>query len=83
MLVDRLPIAVKGRPLLLGNDLDLKVQAYIASLCEAGGVVNTAIVIVAHTGSRHKISNHAYVIVIIHTRIQPTTTINYISLPSE
>ena len=25
MLVDRLPVAVKGRPLLLGKDLDLKV----------------------------------------------------------
>ena len=50
MLVDRLPVAVKGRPLLLGKDLDLKVQAYIASLREAGGVVNTAIVIAAATG---------------------------------
>ena len=50
MLVDRLPVAVKGRALLLGKDLDLKVQAYIASLREAGGVVNTAIVIAAATG---------------------------------
>ena len=50
MLVDHLAVAVKGRPLLLGKDLDLKMQAYIASLHEAGGVVNTAIVIAAATG---------------------------------
>ena len=48
--VDRLPVAVKGRPLLLGKDLDHQVQAYIASLREAGGVVNMAIVIAAATG---------------------------------
>ena len=35
---------------------------------------------VAHTGSHDKISNHAYVIVMIHTRIQPTTTIHYTML---
>ena len=35
---------------------------------------------VAHTGSRNKISNHAYVIIMIHTRIQPTTTIYYTAL---
>ena len=50
MLVDHLAVAVKGPPLLLGKDLDLKMQAYIASLHEAGGVVNTAIVIAAATG---------------------------------
>ena len=51
MLVDHLAVAVKGRPLLLGKDLDFKkVQVYIASLREARGVVNTAIVIAAATG---------------------------------
>ena len=50
MLVDHLPVVVKGWPLLLGKDIDLEVQAYIASLCEARGVVNTAIVIAAATG---------------------------------
>ena len=50
MSVDRLPVAGRGRPLLLGKDLDHQVQAYISSLREAGGVVNTAIVIAAATG---------------------------------
>ena len=39
--------------------------------------------IVVHTGSRDKISNYAYVFIMIHTHIQLTTTIYYISLPSE
>ena len=50
MSVDHPPVAVKGRPPLLGKDLDHQVQAYIASLREAEGVVNTAIVIAAATG---------------------------------
>ena len=50
MSVNRLPMAVKGRPLLLGKDLDHQIQAYIAYLREAGDVVNTAIVIAAATG---------------------------------
>ena len=41
---------LKGRPLLLGKDLDHQVQACIASLCDAGDVVDMAIVIVAATG---------------------------------
>ena len=49
MLVDCLPVAVQGRPLLLSKDLDHQVQEYIASLGEAGGVVNTALVIAAAT----------------------------------
>ena len=40
---DQLPVAVKRQPLLLGKDLDHQVQVYIASLCEAGGVVNNSI----------------------------------------
>ena len=50
MLVEHLPVAVKGRPLLLSKDLVHQVQEYIASLCEAGGVVNIALVIASPTG---------------------------------
>ena len=46
---DHLPVAIKGRLLLLGKDLDHQVQAYIASLRETGGVVNKAVVIAATT----------------------------------
>ena len=49
MLVDCLPVAVKGRPLLLSKDLVHQVQEYIASLREAEGVVNTALVIAVPT----------------------------------
>ena len=49
---------VKGRLLLLGKDLDLKVQSYIASLYEAGGMVNTAIVIAAATEIVRRHNSH-------------------------
>ena len=48
--VERLPARPKGRPLLLGQELDRQVQAYLISFHEAGGVVNTSIAIAAATG---------------------------------
>ena len=45
-LVDR----KRGRPLLLGNELDQQVQTYVNALCLNGGVVNTAIVIATGEG---------------------------------
>ena len=48
--VERLPVKPKGRPLLLGPELDRQVQDYLISLREAGGVVNTSIAIAAATG---------------------------------
>ena len=48
--VERLPVKPKGRPLLLGPELDRQVQDYLISLREAGGVVNTLIAIAAATG---------------------------------
>ena len=48
--VEWLPVKPKGRPLLLGPELDRQVQDYLISLREAGGVVNTLIAIAAATG---------------------------------
>ena len=48
--VERLSARPKGRPLLLGQELDRQVQAYLISLREAGGVVNTFIAIAAAMG---------------------------------
>ena len=48
--VDKLEIKQKGRPLLLGTDLDAAVQEYIQSLRMAGGVVNTLVVMGAAEG---------------------------------
>ena len=45
-LVDR----KRGRPLLLGNELDVQVQAYVNALRLNGGIVNTAIVIATGEG---------------------------------
>jgi len=50
VLVKKLPEIPKGRPLLLGQELDRKVQEHLNSLREAGGVVNTSIAIAAATG---------------------------------
>ena len=41
--VSELPLKKIGRPLLLGEDLDRQVQAYLMKLREVGGVVNSAI----------------------------------------
>ena len=48
--IERLLAQPKGRPLLLGQELDRQVQAYLISLREAGGVVNTSIAIAAPMG---------------------------------
>lgn len=48
--VNTLEIKRKGRPLLLGTDLDAAVQEYIQSLRMAGGVVNTLVVMAAAEG---------------------------------
>ena len=42
MNVTELPERRRGRPLLLGEELDRKVQAYITALRKNGAVVNTA-----------------------------------------
>ena len=43
--IKALPDRKQGRPLLLGDELDTAVQAYVESIRKLGGVVNTAIVL--------------------------------------
>ena len=43
--IKTLPDQKQGRPLLLGDELDTAVQAYVESIRKLGGVVNTAIVL--------------------------------------
>ena len=43
--IKALPDRKQGRPLLLGDELDTAVQAYVESIQKLGGVVNTAIVL--------------------------------------
>ena len=45
-----LPNRKSGRPLMLGDDLDKQVRAYLTSLRENGAAVNTAIAIACATG---------------------------------
>ena len=45
MTVEKLPEKKKGRPYLLGEELDKQVRAYLTSLRDHGAVVNTAIAI--------------------------------------
>ena len=45
-----LPSKKKGRPLLLGDELDKQVQAYITNLRSGHAVVNTAIVLALAEG---------------------------------
>ena len=40
----------RGRPLLLGDELDKRVQLYVSSLRDHGAVINTRIVIAADEG---------------------------------
>ena len=42
--VTKLPAKKRGRPLLLGENLDKQVQDYIKTYRESGAAVNTAIV---------------------------------------
>ncbi len=50
MDVTELPEKRRGRPLLLGAELDRQVQAYITTLRKNGAVVNTAIVMACAEG---------------------------------
>ena len=45
-----LPPKKRGRPLLLGDDLDLKVQMYLLKVREGGGVVSARIAMAAARG---------------------------------
>ena len=45
-----MPLKRQGRPLLVGEDLDKKVQAYLKDLQSRGCVVNTSIAIAVGTG---------------------------------
>ena len=46
-VVNSLPERERGRSKLLGNDLDEKVQLYIKSVREHGGVVSSGVVMAA------------------------------------
>ena len=48
--IKQLPSKKRGRPMLLGDELDRQVQAYLLRLREAGCVVNSAIVLGAARG---------------------------------
>ena len=43
--IQELPVGRRGRPLLLGDELDKQVQRYMTDFRERGSVVNTAIVV--------------------------------------
>ena len=47
--VKSLPVKKRGRPLLLGEELDTQVKHYIQAVREGGGVINTAITMAAAT----------------------------------
>ena len=48
--IDELPGRKRGRPLLLGEELDKQVQDYLTSFRESGAVVNTAIAMACAEG---------------------------------
>jgi len=48
--ITELPQKKRGRPLLLGEELDKQVQAYLTSFRESGAVVNTAIAMACAEG---------------------------------
>ena len=50
MNITELPQKKRGRPLLLGEELDKQVQAYLTSFRESGAVVNTAITMACAEG---------------------------------
>ena len=50
LVIDKLPNKKRGRPLLLGKELDDYMVLYVKHLCSSGAVVNTAIVMAAATG---------------------------------
>ena len=43
--VKEMPSKERGRPVLLGNELDQQVQAYLVKLRESGHAVNSSIVL--------------------------------------
>ena len=49
-LVNVLPAKKRGRPLLLGEEIDCQVQSYLRALRAGGGVINTAIARAAARG---------------------------------
>ena len=50
MIVKEIGVKKSGHPLLLGEELDKRVQAYLISMPESGAVVNTAITIACAVG---------------------------------
>ena len=46
-----LPLRKRGRPVLLGEDIEWKVQLYVEKVKEGGGVVTGKIVVAAARGS--------------------------------
>ena len=46
-IVDSLPLKKRGRTLLLSDDLDAKVQAYLKNVRKGGGVVSARIAMAA------------------------------------
>ena len=50
LVITELVTKEKGRPLMLGIEMDKAVQEYIISTRAAGGVVNTALVVGATEG---------------------------------
>ena len=50
LTVTSLPAKKLGRPLLLGEELERKIQLYLKAIRESGGVVNTAIALGAARG---------------------------------
>ena len=44
LVVAALPKKKKGRPLLLGEELEKEVKSYLVSFREKGAVINTAII---------------------------------------
>ena len=48
--ITELPLKKRGRPLLLGEQLDKQLQAYLTSFRESGAVVNTAIAMACAEG---------------------------------
>ena len=50
MTITSLPAKRRGRPLLLGEELDQKVQQYLRAIRKSGGAVSTAIVLGAARG---------------------------------
>ena len=48
--IKEMPTKVRGRPFMLGENLDDKVKMFVKNLCASEGVVNTTIVFAAARG---------------------------------